>query len=49
MSQQARSEAKRLRRLKRKQDAGNGTVSKSISATGLTVVGGGTLAAIAIA
>jgi len=49
MSQQARSEAKRLRRLKRKQDAGNGTVSNSISTTSLTVVGGGTLAAIAIA
>lgn len=49
MSQQARGEAKRLRRLKRKQDAGNGSVSNSISATSITVVGGGTLAAIAIA
>ena len=41
MTEQARSEAKRLRRLKRKQESGK-TISK-------TVVGGGALAAISIA
>ncbi len=49
MSQEARNEAKRLRRLKRKQNSDNGAASNSFGATGITVVGGGTLAAIAIA
>lgn len=48
MSQEARGEAKRLRRLKRKLDGSQGKKTNPINATGLTIVGGGALAAIAI-
>ena len=49
MSNESRNEAKRVRRLKRKQNSSDSDTNNRISAAGFTIVGGGILAAGAIA